>query len=203
MTARFDLNGYVGEGDATAAAVGRFLADNPGPAQIVVNSAGGVAWEGAAIAAELSRHRAVTCLVQGIAASAASYVLTGARAIQMHPDSVLMIHEPSAFIGGTSEDLHQAAAVLEKLTAVYAAGYARATGHPVLRIAAWMAAETWLTAAEALALNFCDQIEAAPDEPAMAAAYNYAKFAAAPAHLLALALNNGWATASPGSKKEL
>lgn len=204
MTARFDISGFIGEGEATALEISLFLAVNPGPVEMVVNSAGGIAWEGAAIAAELARHGGVTCLVRGIAASAASYILTGAAAILMHEDALLMIHEPSAFTGGTSEDLHQAAEVLEKLTAVYAAGYARASGHPVARIAAWMKAETWMTADEALALNFCDQLKATQDVPAMVAVYDYAKFRAAPANLVALALKNGWATVSPDqSNKEI
>ena len=197
MNARFDITGYIGEGDATGAALGQFLTANPGPVLVVVNSPGGVASEGAAIAAELARHGGATCLVQGIAASAASYVLTGAKAILMHESAVLMIHEPAAFTGGTSDDLRLAADILDKLTAVYATGYARATGHPVARIAAWMKAETWMTAGEALALNFCDRIEGADDAPQMVAAYDYARFKAAPAHLVQMALQNGWATVSP------
>lgn len=201
MTARFDLTGYIGEGNATSEAVGQFLSTNPGPVLVVVNSAGGSATDGAAIAAELARHGQVECLVQGVAASAASYVTIGANSILMHTDAVLMIHEPSAFVGGTSGALRDAADILEKLSGIYAAGYARATGQPVARIAAWMAAETWLSADEALALNFCDGIEGTQQGPTMVAAHDYSTFKAAPAHLVQMAQQNGWVTTSPETGK--
>lgn len=202
MTARFDLTGYIGEGDATAVALANFLSDHPEQVLVVVNSAGGIATEGAAIAAELSRHGQVQCLVQGIAASAASYALTGAKTIRMLADAVLMIHEPAAFVAGTAGTLRDAADTLDKLSGAYAAGYARATGHPVARVAAWMAAETWLNADEALALNFCDAIEGADDGPLMVAAFDYTAFKAAPLHLVQMAHNNGWVTKSPDTDKK-
>lgn len=90
---------------------------------------------------------------------------------------------------------------LDKLTAIYAAGYARATGHPVARITAWMKSETWLSATEALDLRFVDGIETAA-APQMVARHDYSKFRAAPAQLLQMALNNGWGTASLTSEQE-
>ena len=139
--------------------------------------------------------------MQGIAASAASYVLTGARSILMHADAVLMIHEPAAFVAGTAVALRDVAETLDKMAGVYAAGYARATGHPVARIAAWMKSETWMTADEALALNFCDQFEGTDPEPQIVAAHDYTRFKAAPSHLVQMALRNGWATKSPETEQ--
>jgi hypothetical protein len=83
------------------------------------------------------------------------------------------------------------------MTGVYAQAYARATGHSVARIAAWMKDETWLTAQEALELNFCDGIEAEAEEPHMVAAFDYGRFRNAPGDLVKLARKNGWVTGSP------
>lgn len=59
-----------------------------------------------------------------------------------------------------------------------------------------MKAETWLTAEEALSLNFIDQIEG-DAKPVAVAAFDFTRFQHAPAMLVQMARANGWATASP------
>lgn len=204
MPARFDIKGDIGVGRACASVLGEFLRENAGPVILHVNSGGGDATEGAALMAEVERHGRVTAIVQGIAASAATLPVIAAQTIVMHPAAMLMIHEPWAMAGGTGDGHREIAATLDKMTMVYARAYARATGHPVTRVAAWMKQETWLTAEEALELNFCDRIEGASDAPKMVAAFDYTKFRAAPAELVRLTQKHGWAAASPDQQdKEL
>ncbi|SIS53253.1 ATP-dependent Clp protease proteolytic subunit [Phaeovulum vinaykumarii] len=76
----------------------------------------------------------------------------------MHDAAHLMIHAPASLSIGPAEAHRKAADTLEKVAATYARAYARATGHPVERMAEWMKAETWLTAEEAVALHFADEI---------------------------------------------
>lgn len=171
--------------------VAKFLRDNPSPVKVMVNSAGGTATEGAAVMAEFQRHGQVTCCVQGIAASAASLLVMGAAKIVMHPSALMMIHDPSGMTWGTAANHRTSADALEKMTATYAQAYAKATGHPVNRIAAWMADETWLTAEEALDLNFCDEIEGAESETPMFASFDYSRFQHPPQSLAALAKKDG------------
>lgn len=194
--ARFDLRGTIGDPGATASDLGVFLAANPGPVRLVVNSAGGNALEGAALMAEVERHGKVTAVVQGVVASAATLPVVAAQEVIMHPAAVLMIHEPATLGDGTADELRAAAATLDKLAATYAAAYAKHTGHPVARIAAWMKAETWLTAEEAVELRFADRIEAAAGTPPPSAAFDFTKFRHAPPELVRLAIDNGW-TADP------
>lgn len=184
-----------------AAAVSEFLAANAGKVEVLVNSPGGDATEGAAICAALeSRAADVTARIEGIAASAASLAVMGAGRIVMHPAALMMIHEPHAWTQGTGDDMRKTAADLDKFSKVYAEAYARATGHPVDRIAAWMKAETWLTAEEALELNFCDAIEGgAAAEPL--ARFDYSRFRAVPPELLRAARANGWVPAAPDAGK--
>ncbi len=156
----YRIEGFIGEDGATAAALAAFLSQHEGqPVRVLVNSPGGDAFEGAAMLAELERHGQATTVAAGIAASAASLVLMGGRDIAVHRDAMVMIHDPSGMTFGTATAHRSTAETLDKLSATYARSYARASGQPVARVRAWMAAETWLDADEAVALNFADKIE--------------------------------------------
>lgn len=153
------LEGFVGEAAFTQAGVGEFLAQHGAvPVELVVNSPGGCAFTGAAVMAALEAHGKVTVQVVGLAASAASLAIMGAARIVMHDAAHLMIHDPSSLSIGPADAHRKAADSLEKVAATYARAYARASGHPVERVTAWMKAETWLTAEEAVALHFADEI---------------------------------------------
>ena len=64
----------------------------------------------------------------------------------------------------------------------------------------WMRTETWLSAEEALALNFCDRIEGGESTPPIAR-FDFTRFQSAPEFLVRMARENGWATASPEQGK--
>ena len=198
----FSISGMIGEDGAKADDLSRFLEQNPGPVQVVVNSPGGIAADGAAMMAAIEAHGKTEVRIVGMAASAASLAALGGATVIMHSAALLMIHEPIAFTFGTA-DAHRAGAhTLDKMSDVYAQAYARVTGHPVKRVAAWMKEETWLTAEEALELHFVDRIESGQDQAQVVAAFDYGRFRNAPSDLVTLARKNGWATASPVIKKE-
>ncbi|MEM6677325.1 MAG: head maturation protease, ClpP-related [Pseudomonadota bacterium] len=196
------LEGYIGEEPATAAAVSAELsALNGGAAELVINSGGGIATEGAAIHAEVSAYSGRTMIyIRGIAASAASLAAMAADEIVIDPASLMMIHDPAAMTMGTAEDHRSSADVLDTMSQAYAAIYARRTGNPVVRVREWMAAETWLTAEEAVALGFADRVGERQAEPI--AAFNYRAYAQAPAALAALAQAEGWAAPTPDHATE-
>lgn len=195
MTPRHFIDAEILEG--TARRLDAFLTENPGPVVVVINSPGGVASEGAAMVAAIERHGAATVLIEGVAASAASLAAMGAHTIRMHRDAFLMIHDPAMFTFGAADEHTRAAATLDKLAGQYARTYARATGHPVERVRAWMKAETWLDAEEALSLNFCDEVTGGEDPARAVASFDYRLFKNPPARLLPK--RNGTATASPKS----
>jgi ATP-dependent protease ClpP protease subunit len=202
MTPRYDIAGEIGEGNARAEALSAFLAQHAGqPVHVVINSPGGIASEGSALLATMERHGNVTVHIEGMAASAASLAALGGRTVLMHTDALLMIHEPSAFTWGTASEHRAGADMLDKMTGVYAAAYARATGQPVELVAAWMAEETWMTAQEALELNFCDGIEGEASKGRPVAAFDYGRFRNAPRELVALAMAKGWAGKSGRNEK--
>jgi ATP-dependent Clp protease, protease subunit len=193
----FSLSGFIGEDGATPDDLARYLDANSTEAIITVNSAGGSAFDGAAMLAHLHAHGNATCRVVGVAASAASLVVMGANRIIMHPSAHIMIHNPATVVFGDAEALTHEADVMDKLARTYARAYASATGHPVERVSAWMDAETWLTADEALALHFCDEIEGEGTRGKAVAAFDYGRFRAAPQALVRLANKNGWASGLP------
>jgi ATP-dependent protease ClpP protease subunit len=202
MIPRFDISGIIGEGQACAEPLRSFLAENAGTVEVFVNSPGGIATEGAAMLAELERHGEVTVHIVGMAASAASLAAMGGKRILMHSAALFMIHDPSGFTFGPADQHRAAADTLDKMSDTYARAYARATGHSVDRIKAWMKAETWLTADEALELNLCDEIEGTETAEPVFAAFDYSRFFNPPNELIRLAQKNGWARgASEASNK--
>ena len=60
----FRIHGYIGEGRNTASSLAAFLDANAGEAvDLIVNSPGGDALEGAAMLAEIEAHGLVRCTV--------------------------------------------------------------------------------------------------------------------------------------------
>lgn len=189
----FRIEGGIGDGNNTAAAVAAFLGQHPGKdVRVIVNSPGGSATEGAAILAEFEAHGRVTGVVRGLAASSASLALCGCKEVILHPAALWMAHLPWMMTIGDERDHRAAAEVLETVGRSDAAVYARFSGHPVARIRAWLAEELWLSAEEAVALNFADALEegARAEPPAQ---HDYTKHANAPQALQRLARKNGWA----------
>ncbi|MBC7138673.1 MAG: Clp protease ClpP [Defluviimonas sp.] len=189
----FRIDGYIGNWPNTAQALAEFLAAHPRrDVDVITNSPGGDAFEGAAILAEAEAHGRVRFRVRGVAASSASLLLCGGASVLMHPAAFWMAHRPWSALAGDAEVHRAEAELLEKVGRSDAEVYSRFSGHPVPRVQAWLAAETWLSAEEAVALGFADGLdgEAPPEAPAAA---DYTKYAAAPAALQRLARENGWA----------
>ncbi|MFN3646245.1 MAG: head maturation protease, ClpP-related [Gemmobacter sp.] len=144
----------------------------PGRVTVRLSSYGGHVEAGEAIRAQFAAHPGgVRIVVEGVAMSAASLILMGARERAMSEGSLLMIHDPRGGAWGTQDDLRREADVLEKISAVAAQVYARASGQTVDAVREMMAAETFLTAAEALAAGFATEVVTDPEEqdPQMAA----------------------------------
>jgi ATP-dependent Clp endopeptidase proteolytic subunit ClpP len=124
-----------------------------------INSAGGDVFEGVAIYNTLAAHPArKTVTIDGIAASMASVIAMVGDEIIMPNNSLMMIHDPSAFAGGNAKDLRKTAEVLEKTRANLANIYAARTRQTLAKVLSMMTAETWMTADEAKALGFADRV---------------------------------------------
>lgn len=127
-----------------------------------INSPGGDVFDGRAIATAIAQHGNVTAYIDGLAASAATYVAIAAKSVVMAEGSFFMIHEAWTFAYGNKHDLSETAALLDKIDGSIVNDYTKKTGKSVEEVAAWMKAETWFNAQEALDNGFVDSIGDAP-----------------------------------------
>jgi ATP-dependent Clp endopeptidase proteolytic subunit ClpP len=150
-----------------------------------INSPGGSVFDGVAIYNALKRHEArVTVWIDGIAASIASMVAMAGDEVVMPENAMLMLHDPSALVIGTAADMRVTADALDKMKAGMVAAYRDKSGRDDAEIEALMAAETWLSAQEAIELGLADRVE----EPVrMAARFDLSRFHNIPPQLAALA----------------
>jgi ATP-dependent protease ClpP protease subunit len=125
-----------------------------------VNSPGGSVYDGVAIMNALRRHPAnVTATVDGIAASAASFIIQAADEVVMGPGTELMIHEASTIVWGNAEAMTEAAANLDRVSSTIAGIYAERAGGTVDEWRTAMKAETWYTADEAVKAGLADRVD--------------------------------------------
>lgn len=141
-----------------------------GDIELRINSPGGDVFAARAMAQAIREHPGkVTAYVDGVAASAASLLAVTAAETVMAPGSMMMIHEAWTIALGNKGDFLATAALLEKIDASIVETYqAKAGGEPEAWAAA-MAAETWYTAAEAVAAGLADRVSEAKPAAAQAA----------------------------------
>ncbi len=140
--------------------------------ELHVNSPGGDAFEGIAIMNALRQHPArVEAFVDGMAASAASYIVVGgADSVVMSLGAELMVHNPKMGTYGDAAFHRSSADQLDKLAGDMAGIYARKAGGNREEWLAAMASETWYTAEEAVSAGLADRIDADEDASAATAA---------------------------------
>ena len=142
-----------------------------------INSPGGDVFESRAITAIMDNHPArFVAHVDGIAASAASFIAARADEIVMSTGSMLMIHNAWTMAAGNRHYMLDTAAFLEKIDATIADDYA-ARGADRESVVAMMDAETWLTAEEAIAAKLADRIA---EKQAKASMWNLSAYDNAP-----------------------
>lgn len=129
-----------------------------------INSPGGDAAEGVAIANVLRQHRAeVTVWVDGIAASAASVIAMAGDEVVMGIGSQMMIHDAWGVSVGDAAEMRKAAEMLDSTSDALASTYAAKTGGTTEEWRAVMAAEAWYTAEEAVTAGLADRVATEED----------------------------------------
>ena len=162
------------------------------PINLRLNSPGGSVFDAVAIYNALQRHEGeITVWIDGIAASAASYVAMAGDEIVMPENAFLMIHNPSGVVMGTSAEMREMAATMDKIAGSMIRGYAARSGRSEEEIAALMAAETWFDAEAAIATGLATRMV----EPVrIAASFDIASFRNAPPVLVEATLDQATAT---------
>lgn len=135
-----------------------------------INSPGGSVTAGMAIYDTMMLIEPdVATTAMGLAASMGQFLLTagapGKRAALPH--ARILMHQPSAGVGGTAADIAIQADMLNRSKQEMAELIAQHTGQPVERIIADSDRDRWFTAQEALDYGFIDRVVArAADAPA-------------------------------------
>lgn len=156
--------GFWGVSAEEVAAVLDALGPNVENIQLRINSPGGEVWEGLAILNMLRAHPArVTAVVDGVAASAASFVAVGCDETVMSPGTQMMIHDARTFAWGPPKDLRKTAEILDTLSDSSADLYAEKAGGDADAWRALMVEETWYTAKEAVAAGLAARVDVVPD----------------------------------------
>jgi ATP-dependent Clp protease, protease subunit len=126
-----------------------------------INSLGGDTHTAQAIYSLLTEHPAdSSSYIDGVAASAATVVASGADKVVMRKNANYMVHNPWTITMGNATAMRKAAEDLDKVTEpivnVYKAQTkSKATKAKIIEL---MDAETWLTADEAFELGFVDEV---------------------------------------------
>lgn len=162
MANRILMHGVIGW-DVEAREIARRLHELDGEiVDLEIHSPGGYVKDADAIASAIRRHGSVHAVVTGLAASAASLIAMACATITMSPDAEMMIHRPWVMTWGESDDLRKRADHLDRTEARMVERYAEKSGLDQDEIRQLLAAETWMSAAEALEWGFADAIG---DEP--------------------------------------
>jgi len=137
----------------------RALGNNIDTLDLRLNSEGGSVVDAEAIHTHLVEHKArVIRHVDGMAASAASFVLMAADEIVIADSGFVMIHEARMMEYGTAEDFRRGADLLDRTTDRIVAKYVRRTKNDEKKVREWMKAETWFIGEEAVKNGFADRV---------------------------------------------
>ena len=172
------LKGYVGGYDFDRSTVDRELAKNEGKqVNVLIDSLGGSLATGLSISAAFKNHGNVNVHFVGLNASAATIASLGAAHISIDAGAMYLVHQCSmAFFEWGSlnsaqfatliADCEKIKADLDKLDLNCAQLYAARCKRKTEDLLALMKVGGWLTAKEALAWGFVDEITDLADEPA-------------------------------------
>lgn len=157
------LYGVIGDdyGGVTSDQFRKELAQIPSkqPIDLHIHSDGGSVFEGVAIHSQLSqRSGAVSVIVDGLAASAASFIAMAGTTITMTKHSWMMIHEAHGAMHGRATDFRAAADRLDALNGKIMSIYSKRWKGTPEELRAALDAETWLDADATVASGLADGV---------------------------------------------
>ncbi|MGG1442101.1 head maturation protease, ClpP-related [Brevibacillus laterosporus] len=126
-----------------------------------LNSNGGDVFAATAIYTQLKAHQSnVTVIIDGVAASAATIIMSAADTVKAPSNALIMVHNPLFVLYGyyNTEDLSKMSGVLETVKDSILNSYVNKTSRDRKELSDMMDKETWLTAEEAKEQGFVDEI---------------------------------------------
>lgn len=142
-----------------------------------VNSPGGDVFDGVAIYNALKGHKAaVNVVVDGLAASSASFVTQAGDSVLMATGATMMIHEPFGMTLGDAADHAKMAETLDKMGGTIASLYAGRAGGDEDFWRGKMRDETWYRAEEAVNAKLADGLVQTAQNAKPAGIFNLSRF---------------------------
>lgn len=155
--------GYWGVSAGEFAAALDAIGNDVSEIQLHINSPGGEVYEAIAIKNLLAAHPArVVAVVDGLAASAASFIAAAADETIMGENTELMIHDALGMAYGNAADFHAWADELSRVSDNIASIYANRSGGTPAEWRAVMVEERWYSAQEAVDAGLADRVGMEP-----------------------------------------
>lgn len=124
-----------------------------------INSPGGLVFDAVAIYSALKNHPAkVDVSIDGIAASAASFVAMAGDTVAIEKPAKMMIHDAGGLCIGDPNDMREMADLLDDVSDTIAEIYADRAGGTVGSWRAAMGKETWYSSDQAVSAGLADRI---------------------------------------------
>lgn len=144
---------------------------------LLINSPGGEVWDGLAILNALRAHPArVVAVVEGIAASAASFIAAGCDEVVMRENSEMFVHNAIGLAMGDADDMIATAEDLTRLDKNLASIYAAKSGKDSDYWLAEMKRDRFYTAEEAVEAGLADRVEGVGDAASARALFDLSMF---------------------------
>ena len=133
------------------------------PVLLRIHSSGGDMMAASAIRALLMSYPGkVTCQIDGLCASAATYIATAGAKVTMQDSAFFMIHDPWTITIGNVDDHRVTISMLKELKKGIVEAYMAKSTLEQNQIEKMMADETWMSAQTALENGFVDEIISQP-----------------------------------------
>jgi ATP-dependent protease ClpP protease subunit len=124
-----------------------------------INSGGGFVFDAIAIYSALRNHDAqVDTYVDGVAASAASFIAMAGETVTIEKPAKMMIHDAAGLVLGNAADMREMAELLDELSDTIAGIYADRAGGKVTAWRSAMQRETWYSAHQAVEAGLADKV---------------------------------------------
>lgn len=154
------------------------------------NTPGGDVFEARAMVTAIQQHKAtIVAHIDGLAASAGSFIAVNCSEVEITEGAFLMIHNGWTLAMGDRHAMLECAALLEQIDGSIVDDYKRKTGKSADDLAAMMDAETWINAKDAVSMGFADRVAqvkagSEKDSSKARARWNLSAFGAAPDELM-------------------
>ena len=141
--------------------------------EVRINSGGGSVFDAMKIYSELQRHsknNRVDVYVDGLSASAASFLMFGGSSLHIPENATIMIHKPSTISMGNADELRKDAEALDSIQNSIESIYNKFAKISSVQVHHLMNKETWFSGKE-FAENFRCEVDGITDNTTFATAF--------------------------------